>query len=146
MAAVLGEAGADGSAWEVGVIDHVSVAVGDLVASARFYERVLEPLGMRRLVDRETTVAFGKRYPEFWLNARPGLAAVPEDTGNHVCLRARSRDAVEAFYRLALELGGRGDGAPGERDAAMTTYYGAFIRDPDGNKLEVASFPPKEAG
>ena len=52
------------------MIDHVSVPVRDLAASAAFYERVLAPLGYTRLVERPATVGFGKKYPEFWLNLR----------------------------------------------------------------------------
>lgn len=124
------------------MIDHLSLGVSDLGRSAAFYEAVLAPLGYRRLVERETTVGFGKRYPEVWLNARPGMA--PMGDGHHVCLRARSEEAVREFHARALEQGGRSDGEPGLRPAAMTSYFGAFIRDPDGNKLEAASFP--EAG
>ena len=126
------------------MIDHISVAVADLQKSARFYDRVLEPLGMTRLVDRDRTVGFGKRYPEFWLNARPSMQPVSADTGVHICLRARSGDAVRAFYEAALANGGADDGAPGDRQAAMTTYFGAFIRDPDGNRVEAVTFPKKD--
>lgn len=123
------------------MIDHVSVAVADLAASAEFYEEVLEPLGLKRMVDREATVGFGKRYPEFWLNRRPDMLPVSDDTGHHVCLRAPDRDAVTAFYERAIDNGGRGDGAPGERQVSMSNYFGAFIRDPDGNKIEAVTFP-----
>ena len=123
------------------MIDHVSVGVADLARSAAFYEAVLGALGMTVLVRRETTVGFGKRYPEVWLNHRPGMAALPASTGTHICLRARSEDAVRAFYAAAVAQGGADDGAPGPRQAAMTAYFGAFVRDPDGNRLEAATFP-----
>ncbi len=123
------------------MIDHVSIPVRDLAASAAFYERVLAPLGYARLVERPATVGFGKKYPEFWLNARPGMPPIPADTGMHVCLRAASEDEVRAFHAAALDAGGSSDGAPGPRQAAMTTYYGAFIKDLDGNKIEAVTFP-----
>lgn len=123
------------------MIDHVSIAVSDLTASAVFYDKVLAPLGLIRMVERERTIGFGKRYPEFWLNARPDMAPVTSDTGHHICLRAASREAVMAFHQAALAHGGTSDGAPGARDAAMTTYFGAFIRDLDGNKIEAVTFP-----
>jgi catechol 2,3-dioxygenase-like lactoylglutathione lyase family enzyme len=122
------------------MIDHVSVPVRDLVSSAAFYARVLAPLGYTRLVDRSATVGFGKTYPEFWLNLRAGLQAPPDNPGAHIALRAASEDAVLAFHAAALEMGGMSDGEPGPRQAAMTTYFGAFIRDPDGNKIEAVSF------
>ncbi|MFC3677251.1 VOC family protein [Ferrovibrio xuzhouensis] len=127
------------------MIDHVSVPVRDLALSAAFYDAVLAPLLLRRLVERPATVGFGKAYPEFWLNLRPGLPAAPADTGAHVCLRAPDVAAVEAFHTAALHHGGRSDGAPGPRQAAMTEYFGAFIRDPDGNKIEAVTFPRPSA-
>lgn len=123
------------------MIDHVSVGVADLARSADFYEAVLGTLGMTCLVRRETTVGFGKRYPEVWLNLRPGMPPLPPSTGTHICLRARSEDIVRTFHATALANGGTDDGAPGPRAAAMTAYFGAFVRDPDGNRLEAATFP-----
>jgi len=123
------------------MIDHVSVAVRDLRRSALFYDSVLEPLGLRRLAERERTIGFGKKYPEFWLNARPDSAPAPADSGHHACLRAPSVAAVRAFHAAALAHGGADDGAPGERAAAITRYFGAFIRDPDGNRIEAITFP-----
>lgn len=123
------------------MIDHVSVAVSDLTASAALYGRVLAPLGLTLLVERPRTVGFGKRYPEFWLNHRPAMAPVPQDTGSHVCLRAPDEAAVRDFHAEALAQGCRDAGAPGPRQAAMTTYFGAFVFDPDGNKIEAVSFP-----
>ena len=126
------------------MIDHVSLQVRDLQASAVFYDRVLEPLGYNRLVERETSVAFGKRYPELWLNARPAGSPAAPDTGAHLCLRARNEEAVRAFHAAAVAAGGSDDGAPGPRAAAMTTYFGAFVRDLDGNRIEAACFPSTE--
>ncbi|WP_193182155.1 VOC family protein [Nisaea sediminum] len=123
------------------MIDHVSIAVSSLARSAAFYDRVLAPLGLVRLTERERTIGFGKKYPEFWMNLREGMAPVEEGTGIHICLRAPSKDAVDAFHAAALEGGGRSDGAPGDRQATVTVYYGAFIRDPDGNKIEAVTFP-----
>jgi catechol 2,3-dioxygenase-like lactoylglutathione lyase family enzyme len=123
------------------MIDHVSLAVADLARSAAFYEAVLAPLGLARLVVREGTVGFGKRYPEFWLNTREGLEPQPETTGTHICLRARDEAAVRDFHARALACGGRDAGAPGPRQGAFTTYFGAFVFDPDGNKIEAVNFP-----
>jgi catechol 2,3-dioxygenase-like lactoylglutathione lyase family enzyme len=122
------------------MIDHVSIAVRDLDASANAYDRILAPLGLTRLVERPATIGFGKRYPEFWLNLRAGMAPVAADTGSHVCLRAPDEAAVRAFHAAALALGCTSAGDPGPRQAAMTTYFGAFIYDRDGNKIEAVTF------
>lgn len=126
------------------MIDHVSVAVSDLRRSASFYAALLAPLGLVELIARERTVGYGKRYPEIWLNHRPDMAGIADDTGGHVCLRARTEEMVRAFHTAALANGGSDDGSPGPRQGAMTTYFAAFIRDPDGNRIEAASFPAAE--
>jgi catechol 2,3-dioxygenase-like lactoylglutathione lyase family enzyme len=122
------------------MLDHVSVAVRDLATSAAAYDRVL---GLKRFVERPATVGFGSKYPEFWLNARPDLSPLPTDTGIHNCLRAPDEASVRAFHAAAITAGWADAGAPGPRQAAMTVYYAAFVQDPDGNKLEAASFPRK---
>jgi catechol 2,3-dioxygenase-like lactoylglutathione lyase family enzyme len=122
------------------MIDHVSISVRDLATSAAFYERLLAPLGYTRMINRPATIGFGKKYPEFWINLRADMPPIPADTGTHICLRASSEDAVRAFHAVAIEHGGKSDGEPGPRQAALTTYYGAFIKDPDGNKIEAVTF------
>lgn len=122
------------------MIDHVSIPVRDLGAAGHFYDAVLAPLGLLRLVSRDRTIGFGKRYPEFWLNFRPDVVTV-ENTGSHICLRAPDKDAVELFHARAIGLGARDGGAPGERSGAVTAYFGAFIIDADGNKIEAITFP-----
>jgi catechol 2,3-dioxygenase-like lactoylglutathione lyase family enzyme len=123
------------------MIDHVSVPVRDLTTAGAFYERVLAPLGYAKLVERAGTIGFGKKYPELWLNLRKDMTPAPANPGGHIALRAASEDAVRAFHAAALATGGSSDGEPGPRQAAMTTYFGAFILDRDGNKLEAVSFP-----
>jgi catechol 2,3-dioxygenase-like lactoylglutathione lyase family enzyme len=124
------------------MIDHVSVAVRSLERSVRFYEAALGALGYEKLVVRERTVGFGKRYAEFWVNLRADVAV---SDGAHVCLRARSPREVEAFHRAALANGGSDDGTPGarEHDTPDQAYYAAFVRDPDGNRIEAVTFIPR---
>ena len=122
------------------MIDHVSIAVRDLAASARFYETVLATLGYEKLADRPATIGFGKKYPELWLNERRNMAPVDADTGAHICLRASSVEAVQAFHAAAIAAGGASDGAPGPRSGQIGGYYAAFIRDPEGNRIEAATF------
>jgi len=122
------------------MLDHVSVGVSDLQRSASFYERALAPLGLSRLVTRPATIGFGKSYPEFWINLRSGMAEVPSSSAVHVCLRAKSADAVDAFHAAALEAGGRSDGEAGLRPHDRVLYYAAFVIDPDGNRIEAVTF------
>ena len=122
------------------MIDHVSIPVADLERAARFYETVLSTLGYAKLEVRPATIAFGKRYSEFWLNHRPGLLPQPDGSGAHVAFRASGRAMVEAFHEAALANDGMSDGAPGLRPHHGDGYYAAFIRDPDGNRLEAVTF------
>ena len=123
------------------MIDHISIPVADLRAGADFYEKILAGLGYAKLVEREDAVGFGKRYPEIWLNLRPGRPPSPSGDGHHICLRARDEAAVQGFFAAALEAGGVSAGEPGPRQAAMTGYYAAFIEDLDGHRIEAATFP-----
>jgi len=106
------------------MIDHVSVAVRDLAKAEPFYASLLAPLGMRKLRERpDAAVGFGKKYPEFWINRR-----------------ATDTRAVEDFHAAALKAGGTSDGAPGPRTEYHSSYYAAFVRDPDGNRIEAVTF------
>lgn len=120
------------------MIDHVSIAVRDLAAATRFYATVLAVLGMSKLESRPATVGFGKTYPEFWINLRSAMTTA--DAGAHVCLRARDIESVDAFHATALLGGGVSDGAPGLRPQHGKGYYAAFVRDPDGNRIEAVTF------
>jgi len=123
------------------MIDHVSVAVRDLKAAARFYEPVLATLGMTKLREwPDAAIGYGKKYPEFWINRRADMAPVAADSGVHICLRAPTRETVDAFHAAAVTAGGTSDGAPGYRAQYHESYYAAFVRDPDGNRLEAVSF------
>lgn len=122
------------------MIDHVSIPVSDLRRSAVFYDTVLATLGYAKRETRDATIAFGKRYSEFWLNHRPGQQPQPPGGGAHVALRAASREMVDAFHAAALSAGGTSDGAPGLRPQHGEGYYAAYIRDPDGNRLEAVTF------
>jgi catechol 2,3-dioxygenase-like lactoylglutathione lyase family enzyme len=66
---------------------------------------------------------------------------VPDtDSGLHIALRAPGTAAVDAFYRAALQAGGSSDGPPGLRPEYSDGYYAAFIRDPEGNRIEAVTF------
>jgi catechol 2,3-dioxygenase-like lactoylglutathione lyase family enzyme len=123
------------------MIDHISLAVRDLKAGARFYEALVATLGMTKLREWPgAAIGYGKKYPEFWINARAAMAPVADDSGVHICLRASSREAVDAFHAAALAGGGASDGAPGLRAKYHDNYYAAFVRDPDGNRIEAVTF------
>jgi catechol 2,3-dioxygenase-like lactoylglutathione lyase family enzyme len=127
------------------MIDHVSVGVSNLDRAANFYELTLAPLGLSRVVTRPATIGFGKAYPEFWINLRADMMPVEPGSGVHICLRAKSTDEVDAFHAAALKAGGSSDGAPGLRPHDRVRYYAAFVRDPDGNRIEAVTFPKDDS-
>src|SRR5690606_1352460 len=120
------------------IVSHVSVGTNDFDRAVRFYDEVLPTLGAGRVMEHESAVAYGKAFPEFWvqrpIDGRPATCG----NGTHVGFLAESKAAVDAFYAAALEAGGTGDGAPGPRPAYGAPYYGCFVRDPDGHKIEAA--------
>lgn len=123
------------------MIDHISIAVRDIKAAEAFYTALLAPLGLAKLREwPDAAIGYGKKYPEFWINRRSSMTPVAQDSGVHICLRAISTDAVDAFHAAALTGGGTSDGAPGPRTEYHDRYYAAFVRDPDGNRIEAVTF------
>jgi catechol 2,3-dioxygenase-like lactoylglutathione lyase family enzyme len=118
------------------IISHVSLGTNRFEAARAFYERVLGLLGCRILVEHDGAVGFGKAYPEFWINTPYDGRKAQVGNGVHVGFLAASKAEVDAFYREALAAGGSGDGEPGNRIEYGEPYYGCFIRDLDGNKIE----------
>jgi catechol 2,3-dioxygenase-like lactoylglutathione lyase family enzyme len=120
------------------MIHHVSLGVTDLERAAAFYDAVLAPLGYRRTFEVEgVAIAYGDKSPEFWIggavdNSRP----VSAGNGTHVAFAAPSPEAISQFHAAAMENGGVDEGAPGPRPEYGPDYHGAFVRDPDGNKIE----------
>jgi len=122
------------------MIDHISIAVRDVDRATRFYQAVLGAIDYEKLAIRPRTIGFGKSYPEFWLNLRATMVSIETDSGAHAALRVRTIDLVDAFYAAALAAGGTSDGAPGLQPQHGEGYYAAFIRDPDGNRIEAVTF------
>jgi catechol 2,3-dioxygenase-like lactoylglutathione lyase family enzyme len=131
------------------MIDHVSLGVSDLRRSRRFYDAVLRPLGLVRIFDfgdnrgSDYGAAPGSTGVEFTITREPSDVSQPK--GSHLCFRSPSRDAVDAFHTAALAEGGRDDGAPGLRQQYHADYYGAFVRDPDGHRIEAVCHAPAAA-
>jgi catechol 2,3-dioxygenase-like lactoylglutathione lyase family enzyme len=132
------------------MLHHLSFAVADLAGSAAFYDAVLSPLGYVRLWTHEAgagykEAAVGYGLPgaedEFAIRLRSQGGFLPGD-GFHVAFRARSREAVAAFYRAALEKGGRDNGGVGLHPEHGPDYFAAFVFDPDGHRIEAVLDEP----
>jgi len=129
------------------MLDHVSVGVRDLERSRHFYDSALGPLGLVRIVDfgngrgSDYGAAPGSLGVEFTIALEPGLRT--PIAGAHLCFRAPNRPAVRAFHTAALAAGGSDDGPPGLRPQYHADYYGAFVRDPDGHRIEAVCHAPE---
>jgi catechol 2,3-dioxygenase-like lactoylglutathione lyase family enzyme len=145
------------------MFDHLGIVVSDLARAKRFYEAVLEPLGLRLLEDHAQGVedhtqgvedhtqgdgtgwlVFGtgvRHSPFFVVGAgRPSFWNASHEAGRspiHLAFRAPSKQAVDRFHGAGLEFGGRSNGEPGVR---RKPFYCAFLIDPDGNNLEAGVY------
>ena len=120
------------------MISHVSVGTNDLDAALEFYDAVLATLGCKRTLEvpEAGAVAYGKQFPEFWVQRPHDGAPASLGNGAHVSFLATSESAVDAFHAAALAAGGTCDGPPGPRPHYGAPYYGCFVRDLDGHKIE----------
>ncbi|MBV1851553.1 VOC family protein [Catellatospora tritici] len=115
------------------MLDHLSIQAADPTAAAEFYETVLAPLGGRRLLRFGDVVGFGKARPEFWLGPVT-TQGTPREV--HIAFTAPDRSSVDAFFAAAVDAGAEVLHEPREWPEYHADYYGAFVRDRDGNNVE----------
>ena len=115
------------------MIDHLGINCADLDAAKKFYDTVLGTLGYKRLMDFDEAVGYGKETPDFWLSR---FADMPANREVHVAFQAADPDAVQAFHEAAVSLGAESLHAPRLWPEYHERYFGAFVRDPDGNNVE----------
>lgn len=128
------------------MIDHISIGVSDLAKAKDFYDKVLGALGYKcgHTVDLpgQGVVAHGyhdgKSGPmKLWIGKPKDCnAAANRNGGTHLAFQAATKEQVDTFHAAGLKAGGTDNGAPGPRPYYHPDYYGAFIIDPDGNKIE----------
>ncbi len=112
----------------------MSIQCTDLVASAAFYDVVLEPLGAQRIMDFGNAIGYGvPPRPDFWIGAQATGDGFRE---SHIAFSAPSRAAVRAFFDVAVAEGATVLHEPRLWPEYHATYFGAFVRDPDGNNIE----------
>lgn len=115
------------------MIDHLGINTTDLERATSFYDTVLGVLGHRRLLDHGVAVGYGTDHPAFWVATFDGVGPNREV---HVAFEAPDAATVRAFYETALGLGAESLHAPRIWPEYHDHYYGAFVRDPDGNNVE----------
>lgn len=119
------------------MLHHVSVGVVDVSRAAEFYDAVLGALGYKRTAQYlPYAIAYGEGVSEFWIQLPHDKGSPSSGNGAHYGFAARNQNAVHRFHEAALAKGGTDNGAPGPRPDYGPDYYGAFVLDPFGNKIE----------
>jgi catechol 2,3-dioxygenase-like lactoylglutathione lyase family enzyme len=123
------------------MLHHVSVGVLNLERASKFYDAALGALGYKRIMEfLPYAIGYGETRPEFWVQLPHDQNAASVGNGTHVGFIARSKNAVQKFHEAALAQGGSNNGEPGPRPDYGPEYYGAFVYDLDGNKLEATLY------
>lgn len=123
------------------MLDHVSVQCADVPASSAFYDAVLAPLGGARLMDFGEVMGYGtESMPTFWIG--------PQNTGtgfreSHIAFIAPNRRAVQEFFDAAVQSGAEVLHSPRLWPEYHENFFGAFVRDPDGNNVEACCHLPE---
>ena len=124
------------------IMSHVSIGTNDYAAATAFYDKVMPTIGAGRVFEPEGlpegagAVAYGKRFPEFWVQTPHDDGKAEVANGIHFAFLAPSKEAVQAFWDAAIEAGASPDGEPGPRPHYGEPYYGCFVYDLDGHKIE----------
>ena len=123
------------------IMAHVSIGVTDYQRSRAFYEAVLGTIGAKIIMEVNVpgegdAIAFGRQFPEFWVQTPHDGKPASVGNGTHFAFLASSKEMVHAFWDKGLEMGGTGGGEPGPRPHYGEAYYGCFLRDPEGHKIE----------
>ncbi|BCJ42659.1 putative glyoxalase/bleomycin resistance protein [Actinoplanes ianthinogenes] len=123
------------------MLDHVGFQCGDLAASAAFYDAVLAPLGVSRQMDFQVAIGYGSGdHADFWIG---GLSEGDGFRESHIAFAAADRAAVDAFFGAAVAAGAEVLHEPKLHPEYHEHYYGAFVRDPDGNNVEAVCHRPE---
>ena len=122
---------------------HFTLGTNDRQRSEAFYATVLPALGFKLVKSVETFFAYGtdQQAPP-WLVINSPFDGLPATWSNgfHIALRAKDESAVRVFHSAALAAGGHDEGGPGIRSDYAPDYYAAYVRDPDGNKLQAVHY------
>ena len=123
------------------MLDHLSIQCADVSVSAAFYDVVLAPIGGARIMDFGEAIGYGvPPMPDFWLGSRETGEGFRE---SHIAFTAPDRAAVHAFFDAAVAAGAEVLHEPRVWPEYHPNYYGAFVRDPDGNNVEAVCHSPE---
>ncbi|APG09899.1 MULTISPECIES: VOC family protein [Bradyrhizobium] len=127
------------------MIHHVSLGSNDIQRARAFYDPLMSLVGLRLIKISATSLDYGASDIVFSIVAPvDGRPAAPGN-GVHVAFQAPDRETVRRFHQTAMAQGGTDEGAPDIREKYNANYYGAFVRDPDGNKIEAVTYTARES-
>ncbi len=130
---------------DVSFLSHVTIGTNDIEQAKGFYDALLEPLGGARTVTHEHVLGYGlgeTGQTVFWVVSPFDRQTATVGNGTHIAFNAATRADVDAFHGTALANGGADEGPPGLRPHYHDNYYGAYVRDLDGNKLQAVCHAP----
>jgi len=127
------------------MIHHLSLGSNDVNSARAFYDPLMSLLGLRLLKHSDRSLHYGAS--DIIFSIETPIDGLPATAGNgaHVAFQAPDRETVRRFHAAALALGGVDEGAPGIRDNYNANYFGAFVRDLDGNKIEAVTYTARES-
>ncbi len=120
------------------IMSHTSLGTNEFDKATKFYDSVLATIGATRVLEHPGAVAYGRQFPEFWVQTPIDGNEANVGNGTHFGFIAASKQEVRSFWEAALAAGAEPDGEPGPREEYGAPYYGCFVRDLDGHKIEAA--------
>lgn len=120
------------------VISHVSIGTNDFEKARAFYDALMPAVGAKVIMEHPGAVAYGRQFPEFWVQTPHDGKTASVGNGFHIGFIADNKEQVHAFYDAAIAAGAVCDGPPGPRPLYGEPYYGCFVRDFEGHKIEAA--------
>lgn len=127
------------------MIHHVSVGTNDVRRARAFYDPLMALIGFRVLKSSDRAVHYGASDIVFSLETPVDGEPASAGNGVHIAFQAPDRETVRRFHSVAMANGGRDEGPAGIREQYNANYYGAFVRDPDGNKIEAVTYTARES-
>jgi catechol 2,3-dioxygenase-like lactoylglutathione lyase family enzyme len=118
------------------MLNHVSIGVRSIAASKRFYDAALGAIGCKCLSEDAASLGYGASQPFLWILKSEHPVPADPTSGLHFCFDAPDAASVGKFHSMGLRHGGQDNGAPGPRADYGPDYYAAFLRDPDGYRIE----------
>ena len=127
------------------MIHHVSLGTADVARAKAFYDPLMSLIGFRLMKGSDKAIHYGASDIVFSLETPTDGRPASAGNGVHIAFQAPDRQTVRRFHETALRHGGTDEGGPGIRANYNAHYYGAFVRDPDGNKIEAVTYTARES-